>query len=217
MILQAHDISKRYGATAALSHVSFSVHAGEVVGLIGANGAGKTTLMRIVSNIIDDYTGTISLSTSVGYLPEECGLYKQRKVGEQLVLFARLHGLGASAAQDSVRQWLQRLDAEQWYDKHVSQLSKGMARKVQFIAAVSHNPRLLVIDEPFSGLDPLAHKQLQDVIKELNAQGTTIIMSTHSLSDAEAMCDRLIVLKRGVVNYDGPARDIARDEILALL
>lgn len=211
------DITKRYGATRALCGVNCSVARGSVVGLLGANGAGKTTLMRIVTGMITDYEGRVRCDASVGYLPEERGLFDDQPIGRQLMFFARMHGMSKTDAEASVRYWLQRFGAARWWNKRPGELSKGMAQKVQFIVAVAHKPELLVLDEPMSGLDPLHAVEIKDIIRELNSGGTTVLFSTHNLSDAQELCTDYIVLRRGAVSYAGPANGMSGEQIIKLL
>ncbi|MEY2720126.1 MAG: hypothetical protein RLZZ273_1492 [Bacteroidota bacterium] len=210
-MLTVSNVSKRFGSHVANDNVSLSVRQGSIFGLLGPNGAGKTTLIRMITQIIEPDQGSISLqgiadgerSTRIGYLPEERGLYKKLTVLEQIVYFATLKGLSPSSAQRQARTWLERMDASGWESKKVQELSKGMQQKVQFIATVMHAPSLLILDEPFSGLDPVNADLMISVIKELQAAGTTIMLSTHQMDQVERLCDDIALINRGRVVLDG--------------
>ncbi|MFN4986179.1 MAG: ABC transporter ATP-binding protein [Ignavibacteria bacterium] len=210
-MLTVSNVSKRFGNHLANDDVSLSVRPGSIFGLLGPNGAGKTTLIRMITQIIEPDLGSISLqgiadnerSTRIGYLPEERGLYKKLTVLEQIVYFATLKGLTTSSAQQQARTWLERMDAAGWESKKVQELSKGMQQKVQFIATVMHAPSLLILDEPFSGLDPVNADLMISVIKELQASGTTIMLSTHQMDQVERLCDDIALINRGRVVLDG--------------
>ena len=220
MISLSH-ITKYYGSTPALSDVCCNFAEGKVTGLIGANGAGKTTLLRIIAGLIDDFSGQVEWGGAVkhttGYLPEQRGLFADQKVGEQLLFFARLNGLARPKADENVDFWLRRLGAHEWRDRKISQLSKGMAQKVQFMASVVHDPDVLLFDEPMSGLDPLHAAQLRDIINELRLRGKTIVMSTHNLDEAARLCNEYVILRCGAVTYSGAAHDVDEQKILSLL
>lgn len=189
-MLSVEKISKSFGATKAVEGISFEVERGAVFGLLGANGAGKTTTVRMVLDIIAPDTGKITWSGTpvaglprrvFGYLPEERGLYPDMKVGEQLRFFAEIRGLSKKEARKNADSWLERLDISHYHGKEVRELSKGNQQKVQFIASVLHEPELMVLDEPFSGLDPVNNELVKGAISELNSDGTTILLSTHDM------------------------------------
>lgn len=212
--LEADNIVKRYTGHTALDNVSLHVPKGCVYGLLGPNGAGKTTLIRIINHITAPDSGTVTLggepltATSVsriGYLPEERGLYKKMKVGEQAVFFARLKGLSKRDAEKAIREWFDRLDMSGWWNKKIEELSKGMAQKVQFVITVLHNPELLIFDEPFSGFDPINANVLKEEIMRLRDRGATVIFSTHNMSSVEEICDRITLINNG--------RDILSGEV----
>lgn len=203
MLLQVDNISKSFGPRRVLDGVSFCADSGEVVGILGANGAGKTTLLRIITRILDADSGSLLFDghpltradlAAVGYLPEERGLYRQMRAGEQVLYLARLKGLSLSDAEVSARQWFQRLGAEEWWSRPVNRLSKGMQQKVQFIASVVHQPRLLILDEPFSGFDADNAAMLRREIERLSANGTAILLSTHNLQAAADLCTKTVQL-----------------------
>ena len=203
MLLQVDNISKSFGPRRVLDGVSFCADSGEVVGILGANGAGKTTLLRIITRILDADSGSLLFDghpltradlAAVGYLPEERGLYRQMRAGEQVLYLARLKGLSRSDAETLARQWFQRLSAEEWWSRPVNRLSKGMQQKVQFIASVVHQPRLLILDEPFSGFDADNAAMLRREIERLSATGTAILLSTHNLQAAADLCTKTVQL-----------------------
>lgn len=204
-ILTADNICKRFVKHTALDDVSIAVPRGKVYGLLGPNGAGKTTLIRIINHIIAPDSGTVTINghrlsasdvSSIGYLPEERGLYKKMKVGEQALFFARLKGLGKADATARLKQWFEKLEISQWWDKKVEELSKGMAQKVQFIVTVLHEPELLIFDEPFSGFDPINASILKREILELRDKGATVIFSTHNMGSVEELCDSITLINR---------------------
>lgn len=216
-ILELLEVSKRFGRNRAVDGVSFSVEPGRIFGLLGPNGAGKTTTIRMITYILLPDSGRIMLmgrpvgpeqQQRIGYLPEERGLYRRMRVLEQLVYFGRLKGLSARQAQEAARRWLQRLQAMGWEEKRVEELSKGMQQKVQFIASVLHEPDLLILDEPYTGLDPLNTELLTQVILELKAQGKTILFSTHRMEQVEQLCDDIVLINRGQVVLAGSVREI---------
>ncbi|MGX8713616.1 MAG: ABC transporter ATP-binding protein [bacterium] len=203
MLLEAYDIEKSFGAHRVLDGVSLTVDSGEAVAILGANGAGKTTLLRIVTLLLPPDSGTLLFDShplcqadlgAMGYLPEERGLYRRMRAGEQVVYLARLKGLSRSDATDQARQWFERLGAADWWSRPVSRLSKGMQQRVQFIATVVHRPRLLILDEPFSGFDADNTAMLHREIERLRSQGTAILLSTHNLQAANTLCSKTIQL-----------------------
>jgi ABC-2 type transport system ATP-binding protein len=212
-------VTKRYGAFTAVNDLSFKVRPGRVFGLIGPNGAGKTTTIRMIVNIIVPDTGrvelfgqqmTSALQDRIGYLPEERGLYKKMKVGEQLRFFAELKGLRGNEADERIDNWLRKLQLSDWKDKRTKELSKGMQQKVQFITSVIHNPDLVILDEPFSGLDPVNVDLMKETILEQKATGKTIILSTHQMEIAEKLCDDICMINRAHKVLDGRLREIKR-------
>jgi len=204
----------------ALRDIDLSVEEGAVFGLLGPNGAGKTTLIRIVNQIIDRDSGEIFINGeplkmmhvhNIGYLPEERGLYKGMAVDEQLLYFAQIKGLSSREAKVRIDSWLKRLSLDPWKTKKVQELSKGMAQKVQFIATVIHEPRLLILDEPFSGFDPVNAEIIKNEILALKRNGTTIILSTHRMESVELLCDHIAMINKSRKILDGPVRRIRRD------
>src|SRR6266702_299671 len=212
-------ISKSFGDFRAVSDLSLQVRPGRVFGLIGPNGAGKTTTIRMIVNITAPDTGSIKLfgqpmttafQDRIGYLPEERGLYKKMKVGEQLRFFAELKDLRGKEADARIDRWLARFQLTEWKEKRTRELSKGMQQKVQFITAVIHEPDLLILDEPFSGLDPVNVDIMKDTILELRSANKTIILSTHQMEIAEKLCDDVCMIDRSHKVLDGTLRDIRR-------
>ena len=200
----------------ALKGVDIQVNEGCIFGLLGPNGAGKTTLIRMLTGITAPDSGTISFFGSplkrehiqqIGYLPEERGLYKSMRVGEQALYFAQLRGINRQEAEKRVRFWFDKLEVDGWWNREVSDLSKGMAQKVQFIISVLHQPKLLILDEPFSGFDPINAQRVRETVIELKEQyGTTILLSTHDMGSVEELCDEVALLNRGEVLLDGPVQ-----------
>jgi ABC-2 type transport system ATP-binding protein len=212
-------ISKSFGEFTAVSELSLAVYPGRVYGLLGPNGAGKTTTIRMIVNIMAPDSGrievfgeqiTTQLQDRIGYLPEERGLYKKMKVGDQIKFFAALKNVDAKEADRRVDHWLARLRLAEWKNRRSNELSKGMQQKVQFINAIVHEPDLLILDEPFSGLDPLNLEILKDVILELKASGKTIIFSTHQMEIAERICDDICLINRSRKVLDGSIREVKR-------
>ncbi|MBQ3788100.1 MAG: ATP-binding cassette domain-containing protein [Bacteroidales bacterium] len=203
MLLQADNLSKSYGAHRVLDGISFTADCGEVVGILGANGAGKTTLLRIVNLILEADSGTLLFDghpmtradlAAVGYLPEERGLYRRMRVGEQVVYLARLKGMSRADARSEARAWFERLGAADWWNRPANRLSKGMQQKVQFISTVVHRPRLLILDEPFSGFDADNAAMLRAEIERLSRSGTAILLSTHNREAAASLCHKTLQL-----------------------
>lgn len=218
-ILQVENVSKAYSSHLALDNVSLNVPESLAYGLLGPNGAGKTTLIRIINHITAPDSGHVLFEgrpltqndvAHIGYLPEERGLYKKMKVGEQAVFFARLKGLSRHDATAELRKWFDRFDIQNWWDKKVEELSKGMAQKVQFIITVLHRPKLLIFDEPFSGFDPINATLLKDEILKLKNEGATVIFSTHNMASVEEICDNITLINKSRNILSGNVDDIRR-------
>lgn len=204
-IIKVEHVGKSFTNHVALDDVSIEVPRGGVYGLLGPNGAGKTTLIRIINHITAPDTGKVFFDghpltaddvAHIGYLPEERGLYKKMKVGEQALFFARLKGLSRADANAALKTWFERLEISDWWNKKVEELSKGMAQKVQFIVTVLHNPRLLIFDEPFSGFDPINANVLKNEILRLRDNGATVIFSTHNMASVEELCDNITLINK---------------------
>jgi len=214
-----HNITKRFGEFTAVSELSLAVYPGRIYGLLGPNGAGKTTTIRMIVNIMAPDSGRIEvfgqqitplLQDRIGYLPEERGLYKKMKVGDQIKFFAALKNVDAKEADRRVVRWLSRLKLAEWKNRKAGELSKGMQQKVQFINSIVHEPDLLILDEPFSGLDPVNLELLKDVIIELKASGKTIIFSTHQMEIAERICDDICLINGSRKVLEGSIREVKR-------
>lgn len=215
--IEISDVVKQYKGHTALNHVNLSVPKGCIYGLLGPNGAGKTTLIRIINMITAPDSGTVMLDGSpitaddvahIGYLPEERGLYKKMKVGDEIVYLARLKGMSKADATRQMLYWLDRFHLTEWRDKKVETLSKGMQQKVQFIATVIHEPKLLIFDEPFSGFDPVNAEQLKREILELQKKGATILFSTHNMESVEEVCDQISLINHSEVVLEGNVAEI---------
>jgi ABC-2 type transport system ATP-binding protein len=218
-LLSARHITKRYASHTALNDVSINIPKGSIFGLLGPNGAGKTSLIRIITQITapdegEVWFGNEKLSPAhirkIGYLPEERGLYKKMKVGEQLMYLAQLKGMSKQEATERLKKWFIRFEIQEWWKKPVEDLSKGMQQKVQFIATVLHEPELLILDEPFTGFDPVNANLIKDEILQLRDQGCTIIFSTHRMESVEEMCDHIALIHRSRKILDGPTKQIRR-------
>ena len=216
-ILETHHIVKQYAEHRALDDVSLVVPQGSIFGLLGPNGAGKTSLIRIINQITAPDSGEVILDGErlkpdhikrIGYLPEERGLYKKMKVGEQLLYLAQLKGLTEKQAMDKLKIWFVKFDIKTWWNKQVQDLSKGMQQKVQFVATVMHEPDLIILDEPFSGFDPINANLIKDEILELRDKGKTIIFSTHRMESVEELCDHIALINRSHKVLDGPKQAI---------
>lgn len=215
--LTAKNVTKRYTNHLALDNVSLSIPAQTIFGLLGPNGAGKTTLIRIINQIINSDSGEISIFgerlqpkhiESIGYLPEERGLYKKLKVGEQLIYLARLKGLSRKEAVEKSKAWVKKFEVTDWWTKKVEDLSKGMAQKVQFISTVMHEPRLIILDEPFSGFDPVNAQLITQEILELKDKGCTIIFSTHRMETVEDLCDHIALIDKSKKILEGSKKQV---------
>ena len=205
-MLVIEEISKSYRGNKILHDINFSVEKGEIFGLLGPNGAGKTSLLRIVNQIIDQDRGHVLFDgnvlsskhlVNIGYLPEERGLYKTMTVHRQLLYLARLRGMSKNDAKRQINFWMEKFQIEDWGKKRIEELSKGMAQKIQFIAAVLHDPSLLILDEPFSGFDPVNIDLIRSEIKRFKSEGRAILLSTHNMNSVEAICDRAILINNG--------------------
>ena len=211
-LLRVEKVSKYYGDHTALDSISLEVPKGSIFGLLGPNGAGKTSLIRILNQIILPDSGNVYLDgeklgpkhiSQIGYLPEERGLYKSMKVGEQALYLARLKGLSKEEATERLLYWFDKFEIRDWWDKKIQELSKGMAQKVQFIVTVLHRPKLLIFDEPFSGFDPVNVGMIAKEILQLKEEGATIIFSTHRMESVEMMCDHICLLNKGKIVLEG--------------
>ncbi len=216
-LLLAEHIEKQYAHHKALDDVSIAVQKQSVFGLLGPNGAGKTTLIRIINQITAPDKGELFFNgeklqakhvSQIGYLPEERGLYKKMKVGEQALYLAQLKGMKKSEAREKLKIWFKRFDIYSWWDKKVEELSKGMAQKIQFITTVLHQPQLLILDEPFSGFDPINTNLLKEEILKLRNEGATIIFSTHNMESVEAICDHIALINQSKKILDGNVKEI---------
>ncbi len=216
-MLKLENIVKTYDKYTAVDDVSFEIGEGQIFGMLGPNGAGKTSIIRIITTITRADSGQIWLNGQklsernighIGYMPEERGLYKKMKVGEQLMYLAQLKGMSHAQAKSEIVAWMTKFQIESWWNKKIDELSKGMQQKVQFIATVVHRPKLLILDEPFTGLDPLNATLIQDEIYELQKQGTTIIFSTHRMEQVEEICDSIVLINKGKNVLEGNVTDI---------
>lgn len=216
-VLEVTEVSKQYADKTAVNKISLKVERGEIYGLLGANGAGKTTTMRMVLGLIYPDSGAIryngkpysnELTRSLGYLPEERGLYPKVKVSDQLIYLAQLRGMSRRSAEASLRHWLDKFAVPEYYGKRVEELSKGNQQKIQFIAAVIHNPELVILDEAFSGLDPVNVELLKDTVKELRDAGTSILFSTHRMEHVEELCRNITILHKSNTVIKGNLKEI---------
>jgi len=215
--LVTQEVTKRYANHTALDKVSVTIPEQTIFGLLGPNGAGKTTLIRIINQIINKDEGEVLLFGEklnpnhvglIGYLPEERGLYKKLKVGEQLLYLAQLKGLKRADALKRIKVWLEKFDIKDWANKKVEDLSKGMAQKVQFISTVMHEPRLIILDEPFSGFDPVNAKLITEEILDLKKKGCTIIFSTHRMETVEDLCDHIALINKSKKILEGSKKQV---------
>ena len=216
-ILQLDNVRKTYQNHVAVDGVSFAVPEGSIFGLLGPNGAGKTSLIRIITTITRADSGTVYLNGKqlhsrhpemIGYMPEERGLYKKMKVGEHLIYLARLKGLSKSEAKSKINHWLEKFEITDWWEKKVEELSKGMQQKIQFISTIVHEPKLLILDEPFSGLDPINTNLMKDEIAALRDKGTSIIFSTHRMEQVEEVCEEIVLINKGQNVLEGRVKDV---------
>lgn len=216
-LIRIENVTKSFGKHIALDNVSLAIPEGSIYGILGPNGAGKTTLLRIINRITAPDNGKVFFGNNemtqedvhrIGYMPEERGLYKKMKVGEQAVFFARLKGMSKKDATEKLKSWFEKFGIESWWDKKVSDLSKGMAQKVQFIVTVLHSPKLIIFDEPFSGFDPINANLLKSEILELRDKGATIIFSTHNMSSVEEVCDHITLIDKSKNILSGNVEEI---------
>ena len=216
-IIEAQNITKYYDNYCAIDQLNLSIPRGKILGLLGPNGAGKTSFIRIINQITMPDSGTILFDNEplsskhilqIGYMPEERGLYKNMKVGEQALYLAQLKGLSKKQAQEKLDFWFNRLNINSWWDKKLSELSKGMAQKVQFVTTVLHDPTLLIFDEPFSGFDPVNAEIIKNEILYLNEQGTSVIFSSHRMESVEELCDQIVLMNQSHKILEGNVREI---------
>lgn len=220
-LLEARNLKKYYATQKAVDDISFTVEKGSIFGLLGPNGAGKTTLLRMITGIFYPDDGEILFEgkpfnslvdiEKIGYMPEERGLYKKMKIGEQALYLAQLKGVEKNAAMRLIKEWFIKLEMESWWNKKVEDLSKGMSQKLQFVTTVLHNPKLIILDEPFSGLDPVNSNIIKDEIYKLSKSGATIIFSTHRMEQVEEICDHIILINKGKKILDGTVKNVKQD------
>lgn len=220
-ILEAQHLKKYYATQKAVDDISFSVEEGKIFGLLGPNGAGKTTLLRMITGIFYPDEGQIIFNGNrfnpendirhIGYMPEERGLYKKMKIGEQALYLAQLKGLSKNEAMQLIKEWFTKLEMQSWWNKKVEDLSKGMSQKLQFVTTVLHRPKLIILDEPFSGLDPVNSNIIKDEIYQLAKNGATIIFSTHRMEQVEEICDHIVLVNKGKKILDGTVKKVKQD------
>ncbi len=219
-IIECKEVCKSFGEKVALDRVSVSVPEGQIFGLLGPNGAGKTTLIRIINRITIPNSGEVYFNgrpitqsdvEKIGYMPEERGLYRKMKVGDQAMYLARLKGMTTQDARRSLKDWFIRFGIQDWWDKKVEELSKGMAQKLQFITTVVHKPSLMILDEPFSGFDPVNAEIIRSEILRLKEEGATIILSTHNMESVEELCDNIALINKSRLVITGGVNQIRRD------
>ena len=217
-ILEVENLVKYFSTQKAVDDISFSIEQGNIFGLLGPNGAGKTTLIRMITGIFYQDSGNIYLDgqkfdpindvTKIGYMPEERGLYKKMKIGDHAMYLAQLKGLSKQDATKKIKYWFEKLEMQSWWNKKVEDLSKGMSQKLQFVLTVLHEPKLIILDEPFSGLDPLNANLIKDEIYGLAQRGATIIFSTHRMEQVEQICDNIVLVSLGKKILDGTVADV---------
>lgn len=217
-ILEVNNLKKYYATQKAVDDISFTLAPGSIFGLLGPNGAGKTTLIRMLTGITYPDEGQITFNgrpfdpvndiQKIGYMPEERGLYKKMKIGDQALYLARLKGLGKTEAMENIRTWFTRFEMQSWWNKKVEDLSKGMSQKLQFVTTVLHEPKLVILDEPFSGLDPVNANMIKEEIFRLAQKGASIIFSTHRMKEVEEICDHIILVNKGKKILDGTVKEV---------
>ena len=217
-ILELHNLKKYFATQKAVDNISFNIEQGSIFGLLGPNGAGKTTLLRMITGIFYPDSGHIIFNgkkydpvndvSYIGYMPEERGLYKKMKIGEQALYLAQLKGLSKSDATQKIKEWFIKFEMQSWWNKKVEDLSKGMSQKLQFVTTVLHEPKLIILDEPFSGLDPVNANLIKDEIFNLAKKGSTVIFSTHRMEQVEEICDHIVLVNKGEKILDGTVSDI---------
>jgi len=219
-LLSIDSVSKKFGSHTALNNISLNIPEGCIYGLLGPNGAGKTTLIRIINQIslpdsgkvfFNDQELNVSHIKQIGYLPEERGLYPKMKIGEQAIYLAQLKGMDRKMARLELKKWFDKFEISDWWNKKVTELSKGMAQKVQFIVTVLHKPKLLIFDEPFSGFDPINANLIKDEILQLNKEGATVIFSTHRMESVEELCEYITLINKSNKILDGNLDEIKKD------
>lgn len=220
-ILELQNLKKYYATQRAVDDISFTIPKGSIFGLLGPNGAGKTTLLRMITGIFYPDSGNILFEGKkfdpikdiplIGYMPEERGLYKKMKIGEQALYLAMLKGMNRHEAMKKIKDWFVKFEMQSWWNKKVDDLSKGMSQKLQFVITVLHEPKLLILDEPFSGLDPVNSNLIKDEIYKLSQKGTTIIFSTHRMEQVEEICDRIVLINKGKKILDGSVKQVKFD------
>jgi len=218
-LLRIESLTKRFGTKTALDSINLEIPQGQIFGLLGPNGAGKTTLIRAINRILIPTEGCVYFQDHpiteedvrrIGYLPEERGLYRKMKVGDQAMYFAQLKGMSAYQAREELKKWFIKFGIQDWWGKKVEELSKGMAQKVQFITTVVHSPKLMILDEPFSGFDPVNAQLIRDEILALKEKGSTIILSTHNMESVEELCDNIALINKSKVVVNGGVEEIRR-------
>lgn len=217
-LLELHNLKKYYATQKAVDDISFSVEPGTIFGLLGPNGAGKTTLLRMITGILYPDSGSILFKgepfdamkdvEQIGYMPEERGLYKKMKIGEHALYLAQLKGLEKNEALRLIKEWFIKLEMQSWWNKKVEDLSKGMSQKLQFVTTVLHDPKLIILDEPFSGLDPVNSNIIKEEIFKLAKKGATIIFSTHRMEQVEEICDQIVLVNKGQKILDGSVKEV---------
>ena len=220
-LLELQNLKKYFATQKAVDDISFSIGKGSIFGMLGPNGAGKTTLLRMITGIFYPDSGSILFNgktfdplndfRNIGYMPEERGLYKKMKIGEQAVYLARLKGLSNAEATARIREWFIKFEMQSWWNKKVEDLSKGMSQKLQFVTTVLHEPQLIILDEPFSGLDPVNANLIKDEIFNLAKKGSTIIFSTHRMEQVEEICDHIVLINKGSKILDGTVKQVKQD------
>lgn len=220
-LLELQNLKKYFATQKAVDDISFTINQGSIFGMLGPNGAGKTTLLRMITGIFYPDSGQVIFNgkkfdplsdfRNIGYMPEERGLYKKMKIGEQAVYLARLKGLTHAEATEKVKEWFVKFEMQSWWNKKVEDLSKGMSQKLQFVTTVLHEPKLIILDEPFSGLDPVNANLIKDEIFKLAKNGSTIIFSTHRMEQVEEICDHIVLINKGKKILDGSVHNVKQD------